>query len=136
MWEFLEPSVDRYDAAIFTADAFVQRGVVRPRVACIPPSIDPRAAKNADLDAEAVQAIVAHYGVDPSRPLVVQVARFDPWKDPIGVIDAFRLARAEIPGLQLALVGSLADRPERWVRAQLDDLAAVERRSRRFALAG
>ena len=60
VWEFLEPSVDRYDAAIFTADAFVQRGVVRPRVACIAPSIDPRSAKNADLNADAVRAMIAY----------------------------------------------------------------------------
>jgi trehalose synthase len=48
------------------------------------------------------------FGVDPDRPLITQVSRFDPWKDPPGVIDAFRLVRREVPDVQLALVGSLA----------------------------
>jgi trehalose synthase len=59
------------------------------------------------------QSVLAPFGVDPERPLVTQVSRFDPWKDPLGVIDAFRLIRREVPDAQLALVGSLAhDDPE------------------------
>jgi trehalose synthase len=54
-------------------------------------------------------------GVRLARPLITQVSRFDPWKDPLGVIAAYRLARQEVPGLQLALVGSMAlDDPEGW----------------------
>ncbi|MFM7718647.1 MAG: glycosyltransferase [Actinomycetota bacterium] len=109
VWGFLEPAVNRYDAAIFTIPDFVRPGVRGPRVACIPPSIDPRSPKNAPLEPDAVRGLVAHYGVDPDRPLLVQVSRFDPWKDPFGVIDAFRAARERVPGLQLAMVGSLAD---------------------------
>lgn len=113
VWDFFEPMVNRYDAAIFTMSDFVRPGLDRPHVACIPPSIDPRSAKNAPLDPGAVDGILAHYGIDPERPLVTQVSRFDPWKDPVGVIDAFRIARASVPGLQLGLVGSLAnDDPE------------------------
>jgi trehalose synthase len=54
-------------------------------------------------------------GVEAQRPLVTQVSRFDPWKDPLGVIEAYRLIKPEVPGLQLALAGSMAlDDPEGW----------------------
>jgi trehalose synthase len=59
--------------------------------------------------------VVSDAGVDLRRPLAVQVSRFDPWKDPMGVIEAYRLAKRTIPGLQLALVGAIAgDDPEGW----------------------
>jgi trehalose synthase len=59
--------------------------------------------------------VCEQFGIDIDRPLVCQVSRFDPWKDPMGVIDAYRLAREEVPNLQLALVGSMAtDDPEGW----------------------
>ncbi len=59
--------------------------------------------------------VLSRYGVDRSRPIVTQVSRFDPWKDPVGVIDAYRLARRECPGVQLLLIGSMAhDDPEGW----------------------
>ncbi len=58
--------------------------------------------------------ILARLSIDPERPLISQVARFDPWKDPLGVIDAYRMAKRQIPDLQLALVGVLEaqDDPE------------------------
>jgi trehalose synthase len=81
----------------------------------IPPSIDPLSPKNAHLDGDAVREILTAYGIDPSRPVVTQVSRFDPWKDPLGVIDAFRVAEEEVPDAQLILVGSMAhDDPEAW----------------------
>ncbi|HTS14730.1 MAG TPA: glycosyltransferase, partial [Candidatus Sulfotelmatobacter sp.] len=62
-----------------------------------------------------VARIVQLYGVDPTRPALVQVSRFDPWKDPLGVIDVYRRLKASTPGLQLSLVGSMAtDDPEGW----------------------
>jgi trehalose synthase len=112
-WEFFEPIVNRYDAAIFTAIDYVQPGVIGPRLALIPPSIDPLSGKNAPLDPASVARIATSLSIDPTRPLIVQVSRFDPWKDPLGVIDAYRLVRAEFPQVQLAMVGSLAaDDPE------------------------
>lgn len=59
--------------------------------------------------------MLANYGIDRQRPLVTQVSRFDPWKDPLGVIDAYRLVKREYEDVQLALVGSMAhDDPEGW----------------------
>jgi trehalose synthase len=113
VWEFFEPMVNRYDAAVFTMEDFAQPGVSRPRLAFVPPSIDPTSEKNRTLGPDVVEEVVRRYHVDPDRPLAVQVSRFDPWKDPLGVIDAFREAREEVPDLQLVMAGSMAaDDPE------------------------
>src|SRR3989442_9694217 len=80
-----------------------------------PPAIDPLAPKNMALSPEDAAYIVDQFGIDVERPLLTQVSRFDPWKDPLGVIDAYRLVKEEFPGVQLALVGSMAhDDPEGW----------------------
>jgi trehalose synthase len=113
VWAFFEPMVNRYDAAVFTMEAFAQPGIAGPRVAFVPPSIDPTSDKNRPVDPEFVAEVVHRFRIDATRPLAVQVSRFDPWKDPLGVIDAFRLAREEVPGLQLVMAGSMAaDDPE------------------------
>jgi trehalose synthase len=113
VWDFFEPIVNRYDAAIFTAEEYVQPGVQGPMRAFIPPSIDPLSPKNAPMMEAAWRGVLTPFGVDPDRPLIAQVSRFDPWKDPLGVIDAFRLIRREVPDVQLVMVGSLAhDDPE------------------------
>lgn len=110
---FLEPIANRYDAAIFTLQEFAQAGIADPRLAFIPPSIDPTTDKNRSLPADQVTEVLRRYDVDPEKPLVVQVSRFDPWKDPVGVVDAYRLARKQVPGLQLVMAGSMAaDDPE------------------------
>jgi trehalose synthase len=113
VWEFFEPMVNRYDAAVFTMEAFVQPGLAGPALAFVPPSIDPTTEKNRPVYPSMVDEVLHRYHVDPNRPLAVQISRFDPWKDPLGVIDAYRLAREEVPGLQLVMAGSMAaDDPE------------------------
>ena len=80
-----------------------------------PPAIDPLAPKNMALSLEDARYIVDQFGIDVDRPLLTQVSRFDPWKDPLGVIDAYRAVRVKRPEVQLALVGSMAhDDPEGW----------------------
>lgn len=124
---FLLPFLAGYDAVVFTMEQFLLPGLAPRRVAFIPPAIDPFSTKNMELPQALCDQVVANAGLDLKRPLVVQVSRFDPWKDPMGVIDAFRLARREIRGLQLALVGAIAgDDPEGW---QL--LGQVEREAAR-----
>ncbi len=113
VWSFFEHEVNRYDAAVFTLESFAQPGISGPRVAFIPPSIDPLSSKNCPVGEQTRREVLHRYGIDPERPIVTQVSRFDPWKDPLGVIDAYRLAREEVPGLQLLMIGSLAnDDPE------------------------
>jgi trehalose synthase len=113
--EFLLPSISRYDAAIFHLAEYVPRAGGLPDSYIWPPAIDPLAPKNMALSPEDAAYIVDQFGIDVERPLLTQVSRFDPWKDPLGVIDAYRLVKRRFPEVQLALVGSMAhDDPEGW----------------------
>lgn len=112
---FLKPYIDEYDALVFTLDKFVPEALRNHRIALIPPGIDPLSPKNFDLTPEQCRRIMSWVGVDPKKPVMTQVSRFDPWKDPLGVIRVFQEARKQIPDLQLALLGSMAlDDPEAW----------------------
>jgi trehalose synthase len=115
VWEFVRPFVERYDAAVSTLGGFVPPGFPDVPVEIIPPAIDPESPKNIALGDRLARRVLAWIGVDLDHPLVTQISRFDPWKDPLGVVAAYRIARAEVPDLQLALVGSMAlDDPEAW----------------------
>lgn len=115
VWEFLRPFLAEYDAGVFTMQEFVPPDFPLPNVEIVPPAIDPLSPKNMPLEAGTAKQVLEWIGVRLRKPLVTQVSRFDSWKDPVGVIQAYRLARKEVPGLQLALVGSLAlDDPEGW----------------------
>jgi trehalose synthase len=114
-WDFLRPYAAGYDAAVFTLGAFVPPDFPIRRVEIIPPAIDPESPKSLDLPAVLARRVLEWIGVEVDRPLITQVSRFDPWKDPMGVIAAYRLVKREVPDLQLALVGSMAaDDPEGW----------------------
>ncbi|MDX6534988.1 MAG: trehalose synthase [Gaiellales bacterium] len=113
--DFLVPSISQYDAAIFHMHEYVPRGSELAQAVIWPPAIDPLAPKNMALAPEDAAYIVEQFGIDPARPMLLQVSRFDPWKDPLGVIDTYRAVKEQHPGLQLALVGSMAhDDPEGW----------------------
>lgn len=115
VWDMLRPHVGGYDAAMFTLADYVKEDLGGPRTVVIPPAIDPLSAKNADLPDEVQRSILARYGVDPGRPLIAQVSRFDPWKDPLGVIEVYRAVKRELPELHLVLIASMAhDDPEGW----------------------
>ncbi|MDO8670649.1 MAG: glycosyltransferase [Dehalococcoidia bacterium] len=115
MWNFLRPYVELHDAAIFTLQGYVKPDLKMPMVAIAPPAIDPLSTKNVEMSREAVDEVIHRYGVDSTRPIMLQVSRFDPWKDPLGVIDAYRIVRKDIPTVQLVLIGSMAtDDPEGW----------------------
>jgi trehalose synthase len=133
-WEFLRGFLCDYDAAVFTLREFVPPDLPVARVATIAPAIDPLSPKNLPLARITAKQVLDWIGVDLDAPLVTQVSRFDPWKDPLGVIDAYRLAREEVPGLQLALVGSMAlDDPEGWdLYRQIQEKAADDDRVKVF----
>ncbi len=119
VWDMLRPYVEGYDGAIFTLEDYVKPDLVDeigdPVIFTVPPAIDPLSTKNIDLPDEAVRDILRRYGVDPNRPFIAQISRFDPWKDPLGVIETYRACKAEMPELQLVLVASMAsDDPEGW----------------------
>ena len=115
VWEFLHPYVQEYDAAVFTMKAFQPADLDLSRIVFIPPAIDPVSTKNMELPAEVCHRAIGEMGVDLHRPLLAQISRFDPWKDPLGVIRAYRIVKKARPEIQLAMLGAMAgDDPEAW----------------------
>jgi trehalose synthase len=112
---FLIPVLHQYDALIFTMEHYVPEPLKSRKVAIIPPSIDPLSDKNKPLSEDRIASVLDSFGVDPEKPIITQVSRFDPWKDPLGVIDAYRIVKKEVPNLQLLLIACMAkDDPEGW----------------------
>jgi trehalose synthase len=110
----LLPYIQDYPQTLFHMARYVPEGL-NGKVNVVPPAIDPLAPKNMALSPDDAAYVCQQFGIDVDRPLMVQVSRFDPWKDPLGVIDAYRLVKERVPGVQLALVGSMAsDDPEGW----------------------
>jgi trehalose synthase len=113
----LTPHLQNYDAALFHMQQYVPASLDGngPHTYICPPAIDPLSPKNMALSPEDAAFVCDQFGIDVERPLITQVSRFDPWKDPRGVIDAYRSVHEEFPDVQLALVGSMAtDDPEGW----------------------
>ncbi len=110
VWKSLRPYVERYDASIFSMGPFAQL-LPHPQFV-IAPSIDPLSDKNVDLEPSELEKVRNLFGLDPSRPLLVQISRFDRFKDPLGVIQTYQLLRKVLP-VQLVLAGGgAADDPE------------------------
>jgi trehalose synthase len=113
VWEFYRPLVELHDASVFTMPEFVPDTLSMDRVLTLPPCIDPLSVKNLDLPQPFGEELCKQYGIDVHRPIVCQVSRYDPWKDPVGVIEAFRVVREKVTDAQLLLAGSMAtDDPE------------------------
>lgn len=111
----LLPMHTDYDDLIFSLEEYVPRRMLNGTpVHIAPPAIDPLTGKNQPLSEAEAWDIVSAMGIDRTRPLITQVSRFDLWKDPWGVIDAYRMARQSVPDLQLALLGlsQATDDPE------------------------
>jgi trehalose synthase len=112
--ERILPCLDPYEAAVFHMADYVPE-TMDGRAKILPPAIDPLAPKNMAFSPEDAVYICHQFGIDVDRPLLCQVSRFDPWKDPLGVIDAYRIVKEQMPQTQLALVGSMAtDDPQGW----------------------
>ncbi len=109
----LLPLIVPYDCKVFHLRNYVPAGL-DGKIEIVPPAIDPLSPKNMALSPDDAAFVCNQFGVDPDRPLITQISRFDPWKDPVGVIDAYRTIDQQ-HDVQLALVGSLAtDDPEGW----------------------
>ncbi len=107
---FLRPHIERFDAAIFHLADYAKDLAIPQFI--MPPAIDPLSEKNRELAPEEVRLVLERFGIDPSRPIVLQVSRFDRLKDPVGVVQAFKIARAW-NDCQLVLAGgSASDDPE------------------------
>jgi len=110
MWKYLRRWIDNYDAVILSCKEFAQE--MKPPQRAMMPAIDPFTIKNRQLSDREIDERLAHYEIPTDLPLVVQISRFDPWKDPKGVVEAFKLARKQIDA-RLVLLGNFAtDDPE------------------------
>jgi len=105
-WNFLRRYITKYDAAVFSLPKYAQRLPVPQFL--IHPSIDPLADKNRELSDDDIADVLAQLGVPQDKPLLVQVSRFDRFKDPVGVIKAYRLAKKS-DDCRLVLAGGGAD---------------------------
>jgi trehalose synthase len=110
LWDYLLPFIERYDAVVMSLPEYAQKLTTPQRF--IMPAINPFSSVNAEMSEAEIDERLAHYDIPTDLPLVVQVSRFDKWKDPEGVIAAFKLARKEVDAT-LVLVGNVAtDDPE------------------------
>ncbi|MGD2217142.1 MAG: glycosyltransferase [Gemmatimonadales bacterium] len=108
--EFLAPYMGYFDMAVWSMPDYAKAELYPGRAEIVLPSIDPLTPKNQALSPSLARQILGNrFGLDPERPIIVQVSRFDPWKDPLGVIDVYREVKLRVPNVQLALVGNLAE---------------------------
>ena len=115
VWNFLRPYVEEHDAAVFTTQKFIPQDLRLAKITTMAPAICAFSSKNMFIKKYVCRELLENLGFDRNRFLVTQVSRFDRWKDPFGTMTAYRLAKQEIPGLQLAMIGSFAqDDPESW----------------------
>lgn len=111
VWNYLKNFIEKYDASIFSLAEFAQK-LAHPMF-IIPPSIDPLSEKNIDLEPKEIHSLYQEFDIDPERPLILQVSRFDRFKDPLGVIEAYQMVKKFNPSVQLVLAGGeAADDPE------------------------
>lgn len=109
VWETFENYWKPYDHYVFTMEEYAHEFFPKDRLSLITPVIDPLSAKNKAMDVAEARMYLKQFDFDANTPFVTQVSRFDPWKDPLGVIDAFEIAKKEIPDLQLVLAAQMAD---------------------------
>jgi trehalose synthase len=109
-WSFLRQIVVKYDAAVFSLPTFAQRLPIRQFI--VYPAIDPLSHKNRDLSAREVDGILERLGVPRDKPILLQVGRFDRFKDPLGVIEAYRLVKRQHECRLVLVGGAESDDPE------------------------
>lgn len=102
---FAKQFIGKFDKIMLTSGKYRPKWLERKKVAVSKPAINPFTEKNKAMPRKKAERILKFYGMDPKKPVISQISRFDPWKDPVGVIRAYRIAKKEVPGLQLALAG-------------------------------
>jgi len=110
VWDFLRPFVERYDSSVFSSPAFTQ-GLKIPQY-LVSPTIDPLAGKNRELEPEFIREMLERFGIDPKRPILTQISRFDRLKDPVGVIQAYKMVSKHIDCQLVLAGGGASDDPE------------------------
>lgn len=119
---FLLPFLDPFDRIVLEVPAYQLSGVTAAKQRFVADAIDPLAIKNRLLTRGEARKAMARVGVDLTRPIICQIARFDPLKNPIGVVEAYRKARQTIPGLQLALLGTFVAQDDPTARQTYEEV--------------
>jgi trehalose synthase len=110
LWNYLKPHVEKYDAVIVSCREYKQ-DIKTPQLV-FPPAIDPFSIKNREMSEQDIEERLSHYGIPTDLPIVAQISRFDRWKDPEGVIEAFKIARKEVSATLILLGNVATDDPE------------------------
>src|SRR3989338_7101294 len=110
VWNFLRPFIGRYDGAVFSAPSFSQSLPIRQFL--ISPSIDPLSDKNKELSQETIHSVLQKFQLDPEKPILTQISRFDYLKDPLGVIEAFEIVQRSLDCQLILAGGEATDDPE------------------------
>lgn len=110
LWQYLKIFIDKYDAVVFSSREYMQ--VLKVPVVFIMPAIDPFSILNRKMSEEEKEERLQHYGIPTDLPLIVQISRFEVWKDPEGVIEAFNIARKSVECTLVLLGDVAADDPE------------------------
>lgn len=106
------PILAQYDKIVVSLKESVPNIKPKSKTVIIPPALDPLDLQHIPISGKKARKILSQFGVNPNKPLIAQVSRFDPWKDPLGVIEAFRLAKEKIPELQLILLGLFLEKDD------------------------
>ncbi len=107
---FLARFIEKYDALIFSLKDYI---IPLKRAYIVHPTIDPLSEKNKAIEPSEIEKVLERYDIDSDRPVIGQVSRYDPWKDPLGVIRVYRMVKEKVKDVQLVMVGSSAsDDPE------------------------
>jgi len=114
-WKLLHPVIQQYDGGIFTMKHFMKADINIKDFVISPPSIDPLNLKNSILSPEEYKKIVRKMGVNPDKPIIMQLSSFHPSRDPVGIIDSYRIVSREIPDVQLVLLTFISSNdPNSW----------------------
>jgi trehalose synthase len=115
VWAAVLGQLNPYDAVIYSAEEWAVPELRNKLSIIVPETIDPLNAQNIDISSETVESILRRYNIDPHRPTICQVSRFDRWSDPTGAIDIYRQVKKAVPEVQLLLVASvLSSESEMW----------------------
>jgi trehalose synthase len=110
VWNFLAPYIHRYDGAVFSSPAFARQLPIPQYLSS--PSIDPLADKNRELEQSFIDGVVERFQIDPNRPILTQVSRFDRAKDPVGVVRAYQIVKRYLDCQLVLAGGGASDDPE------------------------
>ncbi|NIO19763.1 MAG: glycosyltransferase [Candidatus Aenigmarchaeota archaeon] len=117
LWKFLKRFILRYNVVIVSSEKYKREDLpVEQKV--MPPAIDPFSPKNMEISDRTISKYLRKFGIPIDKPLITQISRFDKWKDPMGIIDAFKLVR-KMADCRLVLCGNMAtDDPEGWMTCE------------------